>query len=191
MKAVTYKSVVISHLPKSGGSTLADMLAAESGWEKHAIGDLWRARWRQEHPNGIPTFEEYWRSTSREENIQVNLDAAEIARKGNVIIDTRYPVGYDDTVLKIHLTASLDVRASRAKSSYPGLSHRDIRLLLKQREEDEVRVGQDLFGIDYREHRHYSMIFSTDSLRPDDIMDHLRPILRLGAWQDAPTATAK
>ncbi len=186
-----YKSVILSGLPKSGKSTLADLIAAECGWERHSVGGLWRARWKREYPNGVPTFEEYWRTASKADNIQVNLDAAEIAKKGNVVIDTRYPVGYDNASLKIHLTATLDVRAERSKSSYPGLSHEEIKRVLMQREDDEVRVGRDLFGIDYREPKHYFVTFSTDNLKPEEIMEYLRHPLGLGPKSGGHTTRAK
>ncbi len=115
---VKYKSIVLSGKPVSGKSTLAGMIEAEFGWQRQSVGGLWREKYAKLSAEGKVTesFEEYWSKTSYGENLEMNKRAWDITNAGGVIMESRYPLGYDrQNVLIVFVDASLDVRVSRAR----------------------------------------------------------------------------
>jgi len=87
-----YQSIVFSGLPGAGKSTLVEKLKNIYGWPVLAVGDLWRAKWAKLYPNKEIPFEEYWRTTSSEDNKQVNIDFREAVLGKNLIGDSRYTI---------------------------------------------------------------------------------------------------
>ena len=101
-----YQSIVFSGLPGAGKSTLVAKLQEIYGWPVLSIGDLWRQKWAKLYPNKEISFEEYWRTTSSEDNRQVNVDFREQATKNHLIGDSRYTVYLKDLpVFLVFLTA--------------------------------------------------------------------------------------
>ena len=76
-----YRGIVISGKPCAGKSTLCKMLSDEYNLRVHSLGQMWRDKWKAEHPKGEISFENYWRATSDEDNLQVNVDAKEIMKQ--------------------------------------------------------------------------------------------------------------
>ena len=101
-----YQSIVFSGLPGAGKSTLVAKLKEIYKWPVLSVGDLWRARWANLYPDKKISFEEYWRTTSSEDNRQVNVDFREQATKNHLIGDSRYTVYLKDLpVFLVFLTA--------------------------------------------------------------------------------------
>ena len=157
-----YTSIAISGLPGSGKSNLAKKLSEELGWTFYSIGDLWRERHKKANP-AVP-FEVYWRSTSLEDNLQVNDDLLKIVEKGNIVADTRYVHIFGAGTCKIFINVPLEVRARRANNTgkYAGTSLDGIKTILLNREKDEVKMGKTLWSPDhdYRDERHYDVILN-------------------------------
>ncbi len=177
-----YKSIILSGLPASGKSTLAAMTQeGMPGWERHSVGGLWRARWKEEHPNGEVKFKDYWASQTPEANLEVDKQAWALARAGGVIIDCRYPARYDrESVLLVFVGASLEVRAGRAKQrpEYSQMPLDEILHLLARREDDEVKAGRELFKIDYRDASHYHLVLDTDKMTVHEEFAAVKAVLR-------------
>jgi cytidylate kinase len=177
-----YNSVIFSGLPGSGKSTLCSRLSKEKGWPIYSIGDLWRKEWQRLYPKGEKSFIDYWASTSREENLRMNVVAREIFVKGDVIGDSRYSIYCKDTdCLLVFITTELNIRAERAKSTgkYQSKSLEDIKGILLQREEDEVRTGRDLFGkdYDYRDKNNYHLVLNSGILTIEEEFKIIADIL--------------
>ena len=157
-----YHSIALSGLPASGKSTLVSKLSLSLRWEARGIGEIWRQRHKEEAPH--IKFDKYWANSSIEKNRKINEAFLEIVNAGKVIADTRYAHIYSYKTLKVFLTAPLTVRALRAFSNKTKVEFRDMNLpdietLLQKREQDEVVMGQKLYGLnyDYRAPEHYDL----------------------------------
>ena len=151
---MAYNTIILSGLPGSGKSTLLKNLAEIYNWEKYSIGDMWRARWKEEYPRGEVLFEEFWRTTTIEDNRRINEEALEIMRRGKTIWDSRFSVYYTRNlpILQVFLHTDLRVRAQRAieTSKYgKDKTEEEIAEILTAREQDEVRMGRTLYGADF------------------------------------------
>lgn len=174
-----YKSVILSGTPASGKSALAKLIEQEYGLEIHSIGKLWRQKWTKLYPNNIP-FEDFWRGSSRKDNMEMDRLAKERIDKGGVIADSRYAAIYsDDKCLKIFLDADLKLRARRVsgRQEYSGKTIEEIEGILERREEDECVIGKDLFGKDYRDSSIYHIVLNTGLLSIDQEFEIVSAVL--------------
>jgi len=166
-----YQSIVISGLAGAGKTTLANKLGGIYGWPVYSVGDLWRQRWQKKYPDKEVPFEEFWRTTSTQENLQTDTDFCDIIAKKNVVGDGRYGIYLRNLpVLLVFLSADLETRASRVfgLDKYKGKSVDEIRQILRQREVDEVALGRRLYNYDYRDSSYYDLVINTKSLSVDD-----------------------
>lgn len=180
---MNYQSIVFSGLPGAGKSTLVEKLKKIYGWPALAVGDLWRAKWAKLYPDKSVSFEEYWRTTSSDDNKQVNIDFREAVLKNNLIGDSRYTVYLRDLpVLLVFLNADLDTRARRGVGleKYNGHSGEEIKKILYQREADEVAASKRLFDYDYRDSRNYHLTLNTGMLAQDEEIAIIRSVLPSG-----------
>lgn len=165
---MAYRSIVLSGNPKSGKSALADQISERYEWPTRSIGGMWKEKHRQLYPNGEVPFEEYWANTTREENLRVNVEAKLLFESGGIVADSRFVSYLDPAIcLLIFVTSDLDTRAVRAwrdQKDYKGKSIEEVKAILERREMDEVRIGKDLFGIDYRDPRQYHLVINSGAL---------------------------
>jgi cytidylate kinase len=175
-----YQSIVFSGLPGAGKSTLVEKLKKIYGWPVLAVGDLWRAKWAKLYPDKSVSFEEYWRTTSSEDNKQVNVDFRETVLKNNLIGDSRYTIYLRDLpMLLVFLSADLDIRARRGVglAKYNSHSEEEIKKILYQREADEVAASKRLFNYDYRDSRSYHLTLNTGMLSQDEEIAIIQSVL--------------
>ena len=176
-----YNGLILSGLPGSGKSTLAKRISEIYRWQLLAIGDMFRDEWKRDHPNKDISFEEYWRRVSLDKNREVNEQAKELFKKGNIVAESRYSAIYckELPILRIFVYADLETRAERAvgSSKYPDMSKERIKGILLQREEDEVRVGRELFDFDYRSPENYHKILDSVKLGIDQEVEILKKLL--------------
>ncbi|MCU0653329.1 MAG: AAA family ATPase [Candidatus Pacebacteria bacterium] len=178
-----YQSIIFSGLPGAGKSTLVAKIAEIYKMPIFSVGELWRAKWRKLHPGGEVSFEEYWRTTSTEENLQVNIDYREDALKRNFIGDSRYAIYMRDLpVLLVFLSAELEVRARRGfgLEKYKGKSVDEIKKILCQREVDEVSFSKRLYNYDYRDSAYYHISLNTGMLSQEEEITIIKGLMPPG-----------
>jgi len=178
-----YQSIVFSGLPGAGKSTLVKKLSDIYGWPVLAVGDLWRAKWQKLYPEREVSFEEYWRTTSTQENLQVNVDFRGAILKKNIIGDSRYVVYLRESpVLLVFLCADLDARASRGRGleKYNGKSTEEIKQILHRREIDETAASKRLFNYDYRDSCYYHLAINTTMLSQEEEIAIIKSIIPWG-----------
>jgi cytidylate kinase len=169
---MVYAAIVISGTPCSGKSSLAREIGSNLGKEVYSIGKIFRAMWREKHPDGKVSFEDFWSRVSHEENMEADRLCIEKMATGNYIGDFRYARKCDGPeFLKVLVTADVRIRARRALQDgrYPGATLEEIRDFLKDRERDEVRVGQNMYGekYDYRKSKEYHLVLNSGRLTLD------------------------
>jgi cytidylate kinase len=166
-----YQSIVFSGLPGTGKSTLAKKIGQLYGWPVHSAGGLWRAKWSKIYPNAEVSFEDYWRTTSIQENLKIDRDFRNIAIRGRVVGDVRYTVNLLSLpVLLVFLSADIDNRGQRAAGSdkYKDMSAGEIKKLLIRRENDEAATSTRIYGYDYRDSSYYHLTINTAMLSPEE-----------------------
>lgn len=166
-----YQSIVFSGLPGAGKSTLVAKLKEIYGWPVLSVGDLWRMRWAKLYPGKEISFEEYWRTTSSEDNKQINVDFRKEVTKNHLLGDSRYTIYLKGLpVFLVFLTADLKTRAVRGVglAKYNGSNEEEIRDILYRREADEVAASKRLFEYDYRDPAYYHLILNTAMISQDE-----------------------
>lgn len=169
-----FTSIFLAGPPVSGKSTLAKMLAERLNFPIYSIGRMFREEWAKKYPNQEISFEEYWRNLSPSEVKYQDNVATAVFAKGNVIAEGRYAIMCQSlpTMLRILVTAPLEIRAQRALAleRYQGKSVEEIKAILLSREEDEVKMGKELYGeaYDYRAADYYHFVVNSGPLSLDE-----------------------
>ncbi len=161
-----YSSIALSGLPVSGKSSLIKRLSQEYGWSVFSIGDSLRENYKQD-PDGQTSVEEYFRTRSREQLVEINQYLRMFVEPGNVVGDSRFTLYLADLpCLRVFMTADSGVRAKRAieRGDYTGKNFEQVRQILLDREMSEVELGHDLFGYDYRLSEHYHLVINSGLL---------------------------
>lgn len=175
-----YQSIVFSGLPGAGKSTLAKRVGQLYGWPVYSAGGLWRAKWRRLYPNEEIAFDDYWRTTSVQENLKIDRDLRNIVIRGRVVGDVRYAVNLLNLpVLLVFLSADIDTRTKRALGTdkYKDMAAADIRKLLIRREADEVSISQRLYGYDYRDSLYYHLSINAAMLSREEEIALIRTLV--------------
>ena len=163
--------IVISGPSVSGKTTLSSLLSERYSKKVYSVGRLWREKWKLLYPNGEVPFHAFWSSLSIEEQRGVHKGLKSLVEEQGYILDTRFPSVYDRTkCITLFITASIDVRAERARSrpEFSAMQLDEIKNVLRSIEEEEVRVGMELFNVDYRDPKLYDMIIDTGSTGPEE-----------------------
>lgn len=177
-----YSAIIISGVPGSGKDVLSEILSKEIGWKIQSIGGIWRKRysdWIKNNPDNKISFEEYWKSQDEATQMQVNIEARKLLELGRLILDSRFSVAYagDLPVLKIFLTADLEIRAGRAFriGKYGNRSLEEIKNILLNRESDELSWGKKLYGnnFDYRKRELYDLILDTGKVSIEEEVEEI------------------
>ena len=151
-----FKGIRIAGPPGSGKSALGKQLLEILRGKRYSIGEAFRQRWAAlGKPEG--EFYKWWPAKiSREENLRANHMALDYVtgaiHSGQfVVVDNRYHFLYVKNnlpLLGVYVTAPLNIRTDR---QLPGAGRksnawREKKCELRDRENDEIAVGDDLFG---------------------------------------------
>ncbi len=149
-----FKAVLLSGLPGSGKSTAARELSLLLGWPLFSIGDMFREQWHTRYPNAEMAFEDYMKTISLKEHKEMDERARKVFEKGFIIGDMHHGAGITERlpgVLRVFISAPLDVRAERAKKTgrFNGKSTKQIMKLLGDREQTILDVARKIYGKSY------------------------------------------
>jgi cytidylate kinase len=168
--------ITISGLPGSGKTTTAKRVAEELKINYWSPGSYHR---KMADERGI-TLQEYFRNSSKEENIKLDSKQCELAKIGNFVLDGRYSglVCYRNNIrsLRIWLDAPKEIRTLR-------IGQRDktpigsAMVEITQRENDEVAKAQAMYGLDFRNAEYYSLNINSKILRPEAVVENILDLL--------------
>lgn len=149
-----FKAINLSGLPGSGKSTAVRELSLLLGWPLFSIGDMFRKQWQEKYPNAEMAFEDYMKTISLKEHKAMDLRAQKVFEKGHIVGDMHHGAGITETlpgVLRVFITAPLEVRAERAKKTgrFEGKSKKQIMKLLAEREQTILEVARKIYGKSY------------------------------------------
>lgn len=168
-----YTGILFSGLPGSGKTTTSRQLAEKLGWEVFYVGGLWRNEWARKYPNAELPFEKYLHTITLEEDTEMDNRAHEMLARGNIIGDMWHGIiGEGLPVLRIFITAPLQIRAERAQQTnkYDGKTIEEIKTLLEGREEHQLEVAKKIYGdwYDYRDPAGYHITLNSGLLSVEE-----------------------
>ncbi len=177
-----YNSVIISGLPGAGKGVLSKAIAEKHGWKLFSVGEIWRRKWLENHPDKKVPFESFWKEISFEEQKEANDIAREIVSKGNVVGDFRYAICCKDIpALFIFLKSDIEIRSERAilTGRYKEKTKEEIKEILIRREKDELNWGKKLFGedYDYTDSRFYDLVIDSGKFNLEEEIKIIEAIL--------------
>lgn len=168
-----YSGILFSGLPGSGKTTTSRQLAELLGWPVFYVGGLWREEWAQKYPNKELSFENYLHTITLEDDTAMDRRAHDMLAKDAIIGDMWHgAIGEGLPVLRVFITASLHIRAERARATdkYIGKSVEEIKMLLQMREERQLEVAKKIYGnaYDYRDPAGYHVTLNSGLLSVEE-----------------------
>ena len=158
---------MISGPPASGKTTIAEALAKDCNMPKYSAGGELKAMYEKFHPKKDIPFREWWRQMSIEDNRKLDERLKVEFESNRLVADSRYTSYLDKTkCLLVFVNADIETRSLRAllRDEFKDVPREKVAEILKMREEDEVKTGIELFGVDYRDTRQYHIIINSDLL---------------------------
>jgi cytidylate kinase len=172
-----HKNIIISGLPVSGKSKIAELLADEYKMAQFSIGKMLRAEHLKEYPNNEVSFYHWWSNLDINYQRKIAEGPNPALKKGGVVLDTRYVAPLDkEGSLLIFVTADINTRIEMVmrRGDYAGEPVTEIKSRLEQREANELRIGMELFnGTDYRDPNLYHLVINSGTL---SIQDELKVV---------------
>jgi cytidylate kinase len=177
-----YKSIVVSGLTGGGKTSLATALSKTYGWPMYSIGELWRTAYEQAHPKKDITLEEFFRRTTKDDNMRINAAAKLLFESGNVIGESRYTSILNKSVcLLVFLTADMAVRVQRVQNreEYANMTAEELAATLETREKDDLDKGRELYGedYDYRDPKNYHLVLDTTKMSTAQCVDAVNRLM--------------
>ena len=172
--------ITISGLPGSGKSTVGRLLARKLGYSFYSIGDL-RGKWAMERGMGI---NELNRLGEKEEWTDRKADEyqAELGEKEDgFVIDGRLSFHFIPRSFKVFLTVSPGTGAKRIFSDERQDEGAESLGRLEKALEDRIRSDdmryRKLYGLDFRDRKHYDLVIDTTGLTPGDVVSRITKAL--------------
>jgi cytidylate kinase len=172
--------ITISGFPGSGTTTVAGLLAPETGLRVVNAGDVFR-RMAAEKGMDIAKFADYLRDHP-EIDRQVDERQTEIAREGGVILEGRLAGWMTHRAgigaLRVWLACSLDTRVRRV-AGREGIPFEKARERVVRRQDAEIDRYKAFYGFDLCSLQIYDLVVDTGDLKPGDIARRV-----LDAWEE-------
>ncbi len=111
----------------------------------------------------------------------MDMKLKEIIEKGNVVADTRYGAicGECPNALLVYTMSDIETRIRRAMltKKYPE-NFKAVKIILNDREADEVKMGKLNYGKDYRDPKFYHLILNTGLLTVSQEADIISSMIK-------------
>lgn len=148
-------------------------LAELLDWQVFYIGGLWREQWTRTHHGKEISFENYMRTITLAQDKEMDSRGREMLSRGTVVGDMWHGIiGQGLPVLRVFITAPLEIRAERAVATgkYTGKTVEEIKALLNEREERQLSVAKKIYGdwYDYRDPAGYHVTLNSGLLSIDE-----------------------
>jgi len=168
--------ITISGLPGSGKSTVGRLLAKKLGYRFYSIGDL-RGRWAMERGmtindlNKLGEHEEW--TDKKADEYQSKLGKLE----DNFVIDSRLSFHFIPNSFKVFLAVDMATGAKRVfndeRLDEETGSPEELKKTLEDRiKSDDIRYKK-LYGLDFKDKKHYDLIMDTTDLTPHQVADKI------------------
>ncbi len=173
--------LTISGLHGSGKSTIGKLIAKALGIRYYSAGDAFRSLAKEMNM----TLEEFTEYVEKHPEIDKKLDdkIVEIAKKGNVIVDSQLSGFLLKSIadLKLLLTCPLETRVKRM-ANRDGTSYEEKMNETILREKSELERFKTIYNIDLADiekvKKTYDVILATEGLSIDEVLNNILDIIK-------------
>ncbi len=166
------KSIILSGTPASGKSKLIQKLVEAYGFQVIHFGGILREMHASQYPNNEVTFEKWYDGKKGKELEPLNQEVKRRFESGNIIGDSRFVASLDpEKCIFVFLDADVKIKAERVitdpkRPEYFGKPLEEVIGILTMREGSELRIGKELYGLDYdyRDPSHYHLVLNSGRL---------------------------
>jgi cytidylate kinase len=181
-KAKQHRILCICGMAGSGKSTVAKKLAAKYGLRYYSGGDALKALAMEEGYKNIPCG--WWESKegmdflerrrrNQEFDEAIDKKLVELARQGNVMLDSWTMPWLLKTGFKIWLEASPEVRANRL-AERDGISVEEASEALRIKEAQTKSIYKELYGFNLGEdYKPFDLVLDTENLNAEEVFQVL------------------
>jgi cytidylate kinase len=168
------KAIIISGLPASGKSTVAEIIAKKLNLKAINVGDILKSKFTE------VTSSNYWDTPSgfsalrlreKNEEIDKSVDRAvlRIIKKGNIVIASYVMPWLSKTGYKIWLDASPEERAKRL-AKRDKISIEKAAEIIKKRDKENYLLYKRIYGISIgKDKKPFDLVIDTEKLSPREV----------------------
>jgi len=168
------KAIIISGLPASGKSTVAEIIAKKLNLKAINVGDILKSKFTE------ATSSNYWDTPSgfsalrlREKNEEIDKSVdrtvLRIIKRGNIVIASYVMPWLSKTGYKIWLDASPEERAKRL-AKRDKISIEKAAEIIKKRDKENYLLYKRIYGISIgKDKKPFDLVIDTEKLSPREV----------------------
>jgi len=168
------KAIIISGLPASGKSTVAEIIAKKLNLKAINVGDILKSKFTEvkssnywDTPSGFSAL----RLREKNEEIDKSVDRAvlRIIKRGNIVIASYVMPWLSKTGYKIWLDASPEERAKRL-AKRDKISIEKAAEIIKKRDKENYLLYKRIYGISIgKDKKPFDLVIDTEKLSPREV----------------------
>jgi len=169
--------IAISGMPGCGSSTTAKLLAEKMEVKFFSAGDYTKKLAKDEEKidkkqtERIVDFWETKRGKSKKHHMAVEELQQNLAKKGNIIIESKIGIHFLKSDFKIWLKAPLKIRARRYVKR-DKIPLKNAISFLRKKQDSERKNWKRIYGFDYfDQEKEANLIINTGNKKPKEIVD--------------------
>ncbi|MFP3279028.1 MAG: AAA family ATPase [Candidatus Micrarchaeota archaeon] len=168
------KAIIISGLPASGKSTVAEIISKKLNVKAINVGDILKSKFTEAASN------DYWDTASgfsalrlreKNEEIDKSVDRAvlRIIKRGNIVIASYVMPWLSKIGYKVWLDASSEERAKRL-AKRDKISIEKAAEIIKKRDKENYLLYKRLYGISLgKDKKPFDLVIDTEKLSPKEV----------------------
>ncbi len=172
------EAIIISGLPASGKSTVAEIVSKKLGIRAINVGDILKSKFAEKGSKSFWDSEEGFealKEREEEESIDKSVDRAviRIIKKGNIVIASYVMPWLSKKGYKVWLDASEEERARRL-AKRDKISIEKSKEIIKKRDKENYALYKKLYNIKIgKDKKPFDLVIDTEKLSPSKVAEKI------------------